>query len=141
MQWRRKWQPNPVFLPGESQGQRSLVGCRLWGRTESDTTKVMQQQQDVKMAAVSRGHRSPHTVGCHSKTLLHTCKLPLSIKPLMSLLPTPGCFFGLQADNHRACRPARCSQTIGKAAGRLRRLPRVPRRWEVRTGKLWGPDS
>ena len=38
--WRRKWQPIPVFLPGESQGQRSLVGCRLWGRTESDTTKV-----------------------------------------------------------------------------------------------------
>ena len=31
--WRRKWQPTPVFLPGESQGQRSLVGCRLWGRT------------------------------------------------------------------------------------------------------------
>ena len=28
---RRKWQPTPVFLPGESQGQRSLVGCRLWG--------------------------------------------------------------------------------------------------------------
>ena len=38
--WRRKWQPTPVFLPGESQGQRSLVGCRLWGRTESDTTEV-----------------------------------------------------------------------------------------------------
>ena len=38
--WRRKWQPIPVFLPGESQGQRSLVGCRLWGRTESDTTEV-----------------------------------------------------------------------------------------------------
>ena len=34
--WRRKWQPTPVFLPGESQGQRSLVGCRLWGHTESD---------------------------------------------------------------------------------------------------------
>ena len=38
MHWRRKWQPTPVFLPGESQGLRSLVGCRLWGRTESDTT-------------------------------------------------------------------------------------------------------
>ena len=38
--WRRKWQPTPVFLPGESQGWGSLVGCRLWGRTESDTTKV-----------------------------------------------------------------------------------------------------
>ena len=36
----RKWQPTPVFLPGESQGQGSLVGCRLWGRTESDTTEA-----------------------------------------------------------------------------------------------------
>ena len=39
MHWRRKWQPTPVFLPGESQGQGSLVGCRLWGRTELDTTE------------------------------------------------------------------------------------------------------
>ena len=38
--WRRQWQPTPVFLPGESQGQRSLVGCRLWGHTESDTTEA-----------------------------------------------------------------------------------------------------
>ena len=40
MHWRRKWQPNPVFLPGESHGQRSLVGCSPWGRTESDTTEA-----------------------------------------------------------------------------------------------------
>ena len=40
MHWRRKWQPTPVFLHGESQGQGSLVGCRLWGRTESDTTEA-----------------------------------------------------------------------------------------------------
>ena len=40
MPWRRKWQPTPVFLPGESQGRGSLVGCRLWSRTESDTTEV-----------------------------------------------------------------------------------------------------
>ena len=33
MHWRRKWQPTPVFLPGESQGRGSLVGCRLWGHT------------------------------------------------------------------------------------------------------------
>ena len=38
MHWRRKWQPTPVFFPGESQEWGSLVGCRLWGRTESDTT-------------------------------------------------------------------------------------------------------
>ena len=38
MHWRRKWQPTPVFLPGESQGRRSLVGWLLWACTESDTT-------------------------------------------------------------------------------------------------------
>ena len=38
--WRRKWQPTPVFLPGESQGQRSLVGCCPWDPTESDTTEA-----------------------------------------------------------------------------------------------------
>ena len=40
MHWRRKWHPTPVFYPGESQEWRSLVGCRLWGHTESDTTEV-----------------------------------------------------------------------------------------------------
>ena len=40
MHWRRKWQPTPVLLPGDSQGRGSLVGCRLWGRTESDATKA-----------------------------------------------------------------------------------------------------
>ena len=34
--WRRKWQPTPVFFPGESQGWRSLVSCHLWAHTESD---------------------------------------------------------------------------------------------------------
>ena len=40
MHWRRKWQPTPVFLHGGSQGWGSLVGCRLWGRAESDMTKA-----------------------------------------------------------------------------------------------------
>ena len=40
MHWRRKWQPTPVFLPGESQGRQSLVCCCLWGRTELDMTEV-----------------------------------------------------------------------------------------------------
>ena len=43
MRWKKKWQPTPVFLRGESQGRGSLVGCRLWGLTESDTTEVTQQ--------------------------------------------------------------------------------------------------
>ena len=69
MHWRRKWQPTPVFLPGESQGRGSLVGCRLWGRTESDTTEATQQQQQqfgkrkwqstpVLLPGKSRGQRS-----------------------------------------------------------------------------------
>ena len=40
MHWRRKWQPIPEFLPGESQGWGSLVGCRQWGRTELDMTEA-----------------------------------------------------------------------------------------------------
>ena len=40
MHWRRKWQPTPAVLPGESQGWGSLVGCHLWGHTELDTTEA-----------------------------------------------------------------------------------------------------
>ena len=38
--WRNKWQPTPVFLPGESHGQRSLVGYGSWGHKELDTTNA-----------------------------------------------------------------------------------------------------
>ena len=41
--WRRKWQPTPMFLPGESQRRGNLVGCCLWGRIESDTTEATYQ--------------------------------------------------------------------------------------------------
>ena len=37
--WRRLWQPTPVFLPGESYGQRSLAGYSPWGHKESDMTE------------------------------------------------------------------------------------------------------
>ena len=57
MPWRRKWQPTPVFLPRESQGRGSLVGCRLWGRAESDTTEATWQQQQHE-SAISI-HESP----------------------------------------------------------------------------------
>ena len=59
MYWRRKWQPTPLFLPGESQGQGSLVGCRLWGYTESDTTEVTQQQQQQAMREFLNSNNSP----------------------------------------------------------------------------------
>ena len=53
MHWRRKWQPTPVFLPGESQGRGSLVGCRLWGCTESDTTEATYQQQQQASLSIT----------------------------------------------------------------------------------------
>ena len=39
--WRNEWLPTPVFLPGESQGQRSLVGYSSWGQKESDMTEQL----------------------------------------------------------------------------------------------------
>ena len=65
--WRREWQPTPVFLPGESQGRRGLVGCRLWGRTELDTTERQAQR--------TARHRHP-TLGasCYRR---HTLQLKM----------------------------------------------------------------
>ena len=69
MHWRRKWQPTPVFLPGESQGQGSLVGCRLWGHTESDMT-------EVDLAAAAALFINMRAMGIH---------LPGSTKEIVSL--------------------------------------------------------
>ena len=53
--WRRKWQPTPVFLPGESQGRGSLVGCRLWGHT------VGHNWSDLAAAAAAGNTLCTHT--------------------------------------------------------------------------------
>ena len=60
-QWRRKWQPTPVFLPGESQGQRSLLGCWLWGHTESDTTERLHSHFSLSCIGEGNGN-SLHTL-------------------------------------------------------------------------------
>ena len=90
MHWRRKWQPTPVFLPGESQGWRSLVGCHLWGCTELDMTsdlaaaaaRMLQVALVVKNPPAKTGdkgdccsipglRRSPG--GWHGNPLLYSC--------------------------------------------------------------------
>ena len=84
MHCRGKWQPTPVFLPGESQGRGSLVGCRLWGRTESDMTEVnLQQQQHAVWGDFPGGTRSKEpSCQCkrHEWCSLNTCvgKIPWS---------------------------------------------------------------
>ena len=73
MYWRRKQQPTPIFLPRESQGRESRVGCRLWGHTESDTTEAtQQQQQDGKINNV-KSLLCPQMF-CQKKCLTLLCK-------------------------------------------------------------------
>ena len=93
MHQRRKWQPTPVFLPGESQGWGSLVGCHLWGHTESDTTEVTQHSvgcSDGKESSCNTGDldsirgsgRSPgegNGLGTHSMIL--ACRIPWTKEP------------------------------------------------------------
>ena len=54
MHWRGKWQPTPVFLPGESQGRGSLVGCSPWGCQESDTTEWL--HFDFSLSCIGEGN-------------------------------------------------------------------------------------
>src|SRR5574341_297155 len=62
MHWRRKWQPTPVFLPGKSQGWGSLVGCCLWGRTESDTTERLHVH--FSLSCIGEGNGNPLQCSC-----------------------------------------------------------------------------
>ena len=62
MHWRRKWQPTPVFLPGESQGWGSLVSCHLWGHTESDTTERL--HFDFSLSCIGKGNGNPLQCSC-----------------------------------------------------------------------------
>ena len=76
--WRRKWQPTPVFLPGESQGWGNLVGCHLWGRTESDTTEVT--------AAAAAKQISPRHAEAKSSVGLHSSHVYSAFVPRLIVL-------------------------------------------------------
>ena len=83
MHWRRKWQPTPVFLPGESHGRRSLVGCSPWGRTELDTTEVTWQHYLLliyRHFQLSMEYRKPHLRRQIVGKLMHCMFLLLRIQ-------------------------------------------------------------
>ena len=93
MHWRRKWQPTPVFLPGESQGRGSLVGCHLWGRTESDTTEATQQQQQQQHSLSIQFLITCHMLNevifgslpCNMDTDVHAYEYTRTIIPFLSV--------------------------------------------------------
>ena len=74
----RKWQPSQVFLPGESQRRGSLVGCCLWGRTESDMTEATLQQQKIYLRK-STNSTSSHGIILRSEIILIILKKCSSI--------------------------------------------------------------
>ena len=89
---KRAWQTTPVFLPGESQGWGSLVGCCLWGRTESDMTKAMQQQHhhhhisSVQLLSHVQLFATPRTAACQaSLSITNSWSLPklMSVESVM----------------------------------------------------------
>ena len=60
--WRRKWQPTPVFLPGESHGGRSLVGCSPWGCKESDVPELLHFH--FSLSCIGEGNDNPLQCSC-----------------------------------------------------------------------------
>ena len=60
--WRREWLPTPVFLPGKSHGQRSLVGFSPWGRKESDTTERLPFH--FSLSCIGEGNGNPLQCSC-----------------------------------------------------------------------------
>ena len=60
--WRRPWQPTPVLLPGKSHGQKSLVGCSLWGWEESDTTERL--HFPFSLSCTGEGNGNPLRCSC-----------------------------------------------------------------------------
>ena len=60
--WRRQWHLTPVLLPGKSHGRRRLVGCRPWGREESDTTERLHFH--FSLSCIGEGNGNPLQCSC-----------------------------------------------------------------------------
>ena len=109
--WRRKWQPTPVFLPGESHGQRSLVDYRPWGCKESDMTEQLSMEGNIPFGwnlrkgsiarevfnlgsieqAVSVMSLNSHIVKClHSVSSWHPSPRQVCELPALSPVPSAG---------------------------------------------------
>ena len=106
--WRRKWQPAPVFLSGESQERWSLMGCHLWGCTESDTTEATQQQQQQQTVLEKASHSgqpyrtlySWYLIPCHQFSLLLCCEIYYSHWSCLCHMPLSIAAIGSPGGSH-----------------------------------------
>ena len=91
--WRRKWQPTPVFLPGESHGWRSLVGYSLWGCKESDTTEWLHfhfQKANICFKSTDFSERYKSNTQMHSCVPV-ICLLNSDLNRILNLKDEVGC--------------------------------------------------
>ena len=66
--WRRKWQPTPVFLPGEFHGQRSPAGCSYWGRRRVEQDLVTTTSNKINNEPVGEVMESYVSILCLTET-------------------------------------------------------------------------
>ena len=98
MHWRRKWQPTPVFLPGESQGPGSLVGCCLWGCTEWTWLKWLSSSSSMDFPILDASYEWNHILCSFLFLTSSLWGLPLWLRQVMwecnvgniSLIPRSG---------------------------------------------------
>ena len=83
--WRRKWQPTPVFLPGESHGWSSLVGYSPWGGKELDTTEQIRslsllasRSYPILCDLMDCSHQAPLSMGIFQARILECVVMPFS---------------------------------------------------------------
>ena len=89
MPWRNAWQATPVFLPGESYGQRSLVGFSPWDRKESDTTKAISMQFiSVQLLSCVRLFVTPWTAACQASLSITNSQSLLKLMAIELVMPS-----------------------------------------------------
>ena len=111
--WKRAWQSTPVFLPGESQGQRTLVGYSPWGRTESDTTEATSYAHELTL------HRGPWpTPAGRNRAFLQQGLAPIS-RRCIPLAGPGGQLAGGWAGNGQLLRDPIGCKTLGEKCASL----------------------
>ena len=90
--WRRRWQPTPVLLPGKSHGWRNLVGYSPWGHKELDTTEQLHLGTDTFCFSFFPGSSRPAFLFPSHPSLVPTSLPPLLLCPLLPLFLAPFLF-------------------------------------------------